>query len=67
MIDGIDVIAATTAKNGDVYVMDKVLERSGRRSRSIAEELKRRPDLSTFSTLFQKSDVNKMVSQGISL
>ena len=63
-MDGIDVIAATDAKNGNVYVLDKILERTGRRSRSIADELKKRSDLSTFTTLIQRSDLNKMLSEG---
>ncbi|CAG2161792.1 unnamed protein product [Oppiella nova] len=58
LVDGNEVIAATAAKNGNVYVMDKMLDRSGRRSRSIADELRKRSDLSTFSSLMQRSDLN---------
>ncbi|CAG2115620.1 unnamed protein product, partial [Medioppia subpectinata] len=63
MVDGNEVIAATAAKNGNVYVMDKVLERSGRRSRSIPDELRRRSDLSTFSSLLQRSDLMSQLSR----
>ncbi|XP_054163518.1 uncharacterized protein LOC128961320 [Oppia nitens] len=63
LIDGNEVIAATTAKNGNIYVMDKVLEKAGRRSRSIVDELKKRPELSAFSNLLQRSDRFKQLTQ----
>ncbi|CAG2176747.1 unnamed protein product, partial [Oppiella nova] len=63
LVDGNEVIAATAAKNGNVYVMDKMLDRSGRRSRSIADELRKRSDLSTFSSLMQRSDLNSKLSR----
>ncbi|CAG2183314.1 unnamed protein product, partial [Oppiella nova] len=63
LVDGNEVIAATAAKNGNVYVMDKMLDRSGRRSRSIADELRKRSDLSTFSSLIQRSDLNSKLSR----
>ena len=65
MVDGTDVIAATNAKNGIVYVLDKMLESSGRRSRSIVDEMRKRPELSTFFTLMQRSDLGKMLADGM--
>ncbi len=64
LINGVGVIAVTSAQNGIVYVVDKLLQKPEGKSRSITDELRKRSDLSTFSKLIQRTNYGSTLSKG---
>lgn len=67
LVRGTPILAATSAQNGVIYVINKVLV-EGATSSNVLTEIERRPELSMFYSLLQRSSlVQKLQGKRVAL